>query len=390
VTVPKLRFPEFQDALEWEEKEVGKVCKSFSGGTPSTSEKSFYGGNIPFIRSAEIAKSRTELFLTNEGLASSASKLVMKGDVLVALYGANSGDVAIARLDGAINQAILCLRSENSNPFIYQFLTFKKEWIISTFVQGGQGNLSGEIIKSVRLGFPSLLEQQKIADCLSSIDDLITAQSQKLESLETHKKGLMQQLFPSEGETVPKLRFPEFQDALEWEEKLLHQLVKSVTTGKLDANAMVQNGAYRFYTCAKNYYWIDKYAFDGEALLVAGNGAYLGYIHYYSGKFNAYQRTYVLQGFDVNVLFLKYYLDRNLAGRISTEKKEGNTPYIVMATITDAPVTIPTLLEQQKIADCLTSIDDLITAQSRKLESLKTHKKGLMQQLFPSPDGTQE
>jgi type I restriction enzyme S subunit len=196
-TVPRLRFPEFRDAGEWEEKPIGGVCKTFSGGTPSTSEKSFYGGKTPFIRSAEIDKNQTELFLTDEGLANSSAKLVRKGDVLVALYGANSGEVALSKLDGAINQAILCLQSRSNNPFIYQYLCLKKDWIVATYIQGGQGNLSGEIIKSIKLNFPSPEEQKSVADCLSSLDELISAQTQKLTTLKTHKKGLMQQLFPA-------------------------------------------------------------------------------------------------------------------------------------------------------------------------------------------------
>jgi len=138
--------------------------------------------------------------LTREGLANSAAKMVTKGDVLVALYGANSGDVALAKIDGAINQAILCLKSKGSNAFIYQFLSFKKDWIVATYLQGGQGNLSGEIVKSIVVGFPSPDEQQRITACLSSLDALITAETQKLEVFTTHKKGLMQQLFPSPEE----------------------------------------------------------------------------------------------------------------------------------------------------------------------------------------------
>ena len=136
-------------------------------------QKEFYGGDIPFIRSAEIDKKTTELFLTTEGLNNSSAKLINKGNVLVALYGANSGDVALAKIDGAINQAILCLKSEESNPFIYQFLSLKKSWIVSTYIQGGQGNLSGDIIKSLKVLFPKPPEQKQIADCLSSLDELI-------------------------------------------------------------------------------------------------------------------------------------------------------------------------------------------------------------------------
>ncbi|MHB1300031.1 MAG: restriction endonuclease subunit S [Burkholderiales bacterium] len=202
-TVPICRFPEFRDKRGWDVKRIEDASeKPFSGGTPSSTNKKYYGGTIPFIRSAEIDKNKTELFLTEEGLKNSSAKLVKKGDVLVALYGANSGDVALGRIDGAINQAILCLRSKTNNAFLYQYLSYKKQEIISTYLQGGQGNLSGDIIKSIELQFPGSNEQQKIADCLSSIDELISNQAQKVKALKAHKKGLMQQLFPDMNEVV--------------------------------------------------------------------------------------------------------------------------------------------------------------------------------------------
>ncbi|WP_228451789.1 restriction endonuclease subunit S [Chryseobacterium sp. SN22] len=183
---------------------------------------------------------------------------------------------------------------------------------------------------------------------------------------------------------IPELRFPEFMYDGEWDNNILGKISDKITTGKLDANAMSENGKYRFYTCAKNYYKINEYAFDTEALLIAGNGAYLGYIHYYKGKFNAYQRTYVLSDFSKDVVYLKYYLEKNLPARIASEKKEGNTPYIVLSTIYEMTILFPkTEKEQQKIADCLTSLDELITAHKDKLEVLKNHKKGLLQNLFP-------
>jgi type I restriction enzyme S subunit len=197
--VPRLRFSEFQDAGKWIFRFIGAACESFSGGTPSTSKKEFYGGSIPFIRSAEIASYQTELFLTAEGISNSSAKMVRKGDVLVALYGANSGNVALSNIDGAINQAILCLRHGNNNPFVYQWLSNRKDWIVSTYTQGGQGNLSGELVKSIEIPFPSPEEQQKIVDCLSCLDDLITVQTHKLAALKTHKKALMQRLFSIDG-----------------------------------------------------------------------------------------------------------------------------------------------------------------------------------------------
>ena len=184
---------------------------------------------------------------------------------------------------------------------------------------------------------------------------------------------------------IPSLRFPEFQGA--WEIKPLGELCE-IATGKLDANAMVENGQYRFYTCAKNYYFIDDYAFDTDALLISGNGANVGYIHHYKGKFNAYQRTYVLDKFPESILFIKHYLDRNLHKRIFVEKKEGNTPYIVKSTLADMNIMLPHKDEQDKITECLSSLDELITIHGDRLDGLKDYKMGLMQQLFPAKGQT--
>lgn len=202
-TQPKYRFPEFKEDGDWEVKSIEQVCeKPYSGGTPSSTNKDYYGGEIPFIRSAEIDKDFTGLFLTKLGLKNSSAKMVKKGDVLVAMYGANSGDVGISKINGAINQAVLCLRSKTNNVFLYQYLVHKKDWITNKYLQGGQGNLSGDIIKSVELMFPKPTEQLKIANFLSSIDELIEAQSQKIEGLQNHKKGLLQQLFPNINDVV--------------------------------------------------------------------------------------------------------------------------------------------------------------------------------------------
>ena len=195
--VPEWRFPEFQNRGEWEEKLLNDCCKTYSGGTPSTSNKEFYIGEIPFIRSAEINKSITELFISENGLKNSSAKLVKKGDILIALYGANSGDIAISKINGAINQAILCVSHLTSNKFIYYCLLQLMPNVVTRCIQGGQGNLSGEIIKFIKLLFPPLQEQQKIANFLSSVDELIEKQEQKIKQYKQHKKGLLQGLFPN-------------------------------------------------------------------------------------------------------------------------------------------------------------------------------------------------
>lgn len=377
--MPALRFKndEEQNFPDWEEKKLGEISTFFSGGTPVTTNKEFYVGEIPFIKSGEIKKDKTAQFISEAGLKNSSAKMVLKGDLLYALYGATSGEVAISKIEGAINQAVLCIRSKLNTYFLMSYFLREKEDILQTYLQGGQGNLSAEIVKSLNVPVPSQDEQNKIANFLSAVDEKISQLTKKHELLNQYKKGVMQKIFSQ------KLRFKDDDGSefSEWSHKLLGDLC-SITTGKLDANAMVENGEYRFYTCAKEYYKIDKYAFDTEALLISGNGANVGYIHYYKGKFNAYQRTYVLNNFSENIIFIKYFLDAFLHVRIFKEAKEGNTPYIVMNTLTEMPVKIPSLREQSKIAEFLIAIDEKINQAQSQLELVKQYKQGLLQQMF--------
>lgn len=145
---------------------------------------------------------------------------------------------------------------------------------------------------------------------------------------------------------------------------------------------MCENGKYRFYTCAKDYSFIDNYTFDTEALLISGNGAYVGYIHYYKGKFNAYQRTYVLNKFTQNIQFIKCYLEQNLSKRINSEKKEGNTPYIVLSTLSDMVIKIPNKEEQIKISNIINYYNNKIELENKKLVKLYELKKGFMQSML--------
>jgi type I restriction enzyme, S subunit len=385
--VPKLRFPKFRKAVGWEQKNGNRLFDQINDRKPEP------GLSVLAITQEHGAIPRHmidyHVSVTEKSIES--YKVVQVGDFIISLRSFQGG-IEYSQYHGICSPAYVILRKrgEGSDAYFKHYL--KTDRFIQILTKNLEGLRDGKMVSYAQFSellipVPLAPEQQKIAECLSSVDELITAQARKLDALKTHKKGLMQQLFPREGETQPRLRFPEFQNAGEWEPKLLGDVVKSFKTGKLDANAMVENGQYRFYTCAKNYYQIDDYAFEGEALLVAGNGAHLGYIHHYIGKFNAYQRTYVLQKFKANVIFLRCLLDRYLPARIQFEKKDGNTPYIVLSTLTEMPLLVPRDPdEQQRIADCLTSLDDHIAAQTQKHEALKTHKKGLMQQLFPSPE----
>ena len=152
------------------------MSESYSGGTPSVGNKSYYGGSIPFIRSAEINSESTELFLTEEGLKNSSARMVSKGDILYALYGATSGETGRSRINGAINQAILAILPHDGydSEFLMQWLRKSKQNITDIYLQGGQGNLSGAIVKALEVNFPSLAEQRQIGNYFQSIDNLIT------------------------------------------------------------------------------------------------------------------------------------------------------------------------------------------------------------------------
>ena len=378
--VPKLRFKEFSD--EWEEKKLGEISEVKDGthDSPKYIEVGF-----PLITSKNVKKGKVDLsevnYISKEDYDSiNRRSKVSKGDILMGMIGTIGNLAIVDKEDFAIkNVALIKEKKELKNIFLIQFLEsdiFKKK--ISLSNEGGtQKFISLKNIRNFTFFIPQLHEQEKIANFLSSVDKKISLTEEKLELFRKYKKGVMQKIFSQ------KLRFKDSEgnNYPEWEEKKLGEICK-ICTGKLDANAMVENGKYRFYTCAKEFYYIDNYSFDTEALLISGNGANVGYIHYYKGKFNAYQRTYVLDSFEENIIFIKYILERNLRTRIEKEKNSGNTPYIVLSVLTDMILQIPFLEEQQKIADFLSSIDNKIENMEKELKGLKKFKKGLLQQMF--------
>ncbi|HDF7460563.1 TPA: restriction endonuclease subunit S [Staphylococcus aureus] len=193
----ELRFKDENgnDYPDWEEKKMGAITTMFSGGTPQSTNTRYYKGDIPFIRSGEISKTYTELKINEEALNNSSAKLVEVGDLLYALYGATSGEVAISKINGAINQAVLCIRTNESVEFLLNYLFFSKNKILNTFIQGDQGNLSANIIKNLIIETPTIIEQRKIADFFGIIDNLIEIQERKLEFLKQRKQSLLQKMF---------------------------------------------------------------------------------------------------------------------------------------------------------------------------------------------------
>jgi type I restriction enzyme S subunit len=265
---------------------------------------------------------------------------------------------------------------DNSIPlFLYQH-ALQVNWL-GLNEATGVPSLNTTSINNVDIALPSKEEQTKIATFLSAVDEKISQLTQKHALLSQYKQGMMQKLFSQQI----RFKADDGSEFGEWEETELGKHCQ-IKTGKLDANAMRPNGEFRFYTCAKEFYLIDEYAFDTEALLISGNGANVGYIHYYKGKFNAYQRTYVLDQWQQNIIFIQYFLEQFLKERIYGEKKEGNTPYIVLSTLSEMPLLLPCLEEQTKIANFLSSIDQKIEVVAQQIEQAKQWKKGLLQNMF--------
>ena len=197
LNAPNLRFPEFQG--EWEKCKLSDICTFFSGGTPSSSNKDFYGGNIPFIRSGELHKDETELYITQSGYDNSSAKMVEVGDLLLAMYGATSGDIAISKINGAINQAILCIRTKHNKKFIESVWNKHVSKILMKYLQGGQGNLSADIVKRISFSLPSLAEQERISQLMQLIDERIATQSKVIDKLQSLIKGINQEVFNEVG-----------------------------------------------------------------------------------------------------------------------------------------------------------------------------------------------
>lgn len=360
----------------WSVKKVKDLGRVVTGSTPSMSCPENYGGTFCWATAQDFSSkyiSDTVIKLSEQG--KNCSRILPSGSVLITCI-ASLGLNAISKVEMATNQQINAIipNKENNGEFIYYQISYNTNQLKRFAGAGGMMILTKGEFEKVPFIFPPLPEQEKIALVLGTWDEAIEKLSNLIEQKKLLKKGLMQKLLTG------KARLPGFTQP--WKEVKLGEICK-ITTGKLDANAMEDHGTYKFFTCARETYLINQYAFDTEALLISGNGANVGYIHYYKGKFNAYQRTYVLDKFTKNIFLVKYLLEQFLSNRIEKEKKAGNTPYIVLDTLSKMKLYIPSdISEQQAIADVLSTTDDEINLLNQKLEALKEQKKGLMQQLL--------
>ena len=401
--VPKLRFPEFRGAEGWKQTPLAH-CLDYQQPTPYLVADTKYS---PAFKTPVLTAGKTFILgYTDEqhGIFSEGLPVIIFDDFTTATqfvdfpFKAKSSAMKILQ---AKNNSDIKFMYETLQTLSYEIGAHERHWI---------SNFAPMLVP-----VPKPAEQQKVAECLSSVDELIAAQARKLDALKTHKKGLMQQLFPREGETQPRLRFPEFQNAGEWEESPLSKFILS-----LDAGVSVNSGDSRpadkpefgvLKTSA-----ITKGQFDPEENKVVlaeselsrlrepviggtiimcrkntpalvGANAYVESTHENLFLPDLLWAAKPREG--VSMRFLAFILGSD-KGRAALSKlakgSSASMSNITKPEVLAYSVMAPAASEQQRIADCLNSLDALIAAQTQTLEALKTHKQGLMQQLFPSPE----
>ena len=347
----------------------------YSGNTPTRINKELFNGTINWISSGELKEHY--IYSTKERISQEAAnnlKLLSVGTFVIAIYGLEAegvrGTGSITQEPSTISQACMAFtpKGEITNEFLYSWYKKHGNVIGVKYAQGTkQQNLSYDILEKFKISYPNVKEQDKLNLFFSLIDKRISTQNKIIDKLQSLIKGIAQHWIKN---ITSRSIYVKLGD------------ICQITTGKLDANAQVDNGIYPFFTCAEHPFKIDSFAFDTEALLISGNGANLGYINYYNGKFNAYQRTYVLDLFSENIQYIKWVLKVLLPKRIAIEKSSSNTPYILLSTLSDLMLPIPSKENQYHIAELMQSLERKLSSQITLNGSYNILKQYLLRQMF--------
>lgn len=405
--VPKLRFPEFQEAGGWAKEKLGslasirsekvgnKTCvpMSITSGVGLVSQEEKFGRVI----AGDSYKNYLLLEPNDFAYNKSATKEYPEG--FLALY---SGD----KLAAVPNSIFTCFRlkgdSSDSRYLNYLFLgNLHGQWLRKFIQIGARAHGSLSINDSDLLALPvpvpqgrsSLAEQQKIAGCLSSLDELIAAQVRKVDALKTHKRGLMQQLFPRQGETQPRLRFPEFRESQAWIVDKLGNIAENLDNRRVPiASGEREMGSVPYYGASGIVDYVADFIFNENLLCISEDGANLlartsPIAFPISGKTWVNNHAHVLR-FEhaCTQKFVEIYLNSTKLDDFITGMAQ---PKLNKAMLDRIPVPRPDASEQKRIADCIAALDELISAALLGVADLKTHKQGLMQQLFPSAEAAE-
>jgi type I restriction enzyme S subunit len=407
--VPKLRFPEFRDEEGWN-NEILEDLLAIPATYGIVTAGEFQQEGIPMLRGGDIKDGCVGdgLPLVSSEIHSQYRRTILQADdVVIALVG-YPGEAAVipSRYVGAnISRAVglLRLKDVQGSSFLACYLNspMGRQTVLKPSAGSAQVVVNLKHLNALLIPVPSPVEQQKIAECLSSVDELLAAQARKVDELKTHKKGLMQQLFPREGETQPRLRFPEFQNAGEWSGLPLGDLGE-IITGKTPSTkeADLWGGDILFIT-PTDISEEDKYQrttartvieTKSTKILPAGSIVYtciasIGKMALTVHPSITNQQINAVVPNEKTLEEFIYYALVNLTPWIKTLPATNTLPIINKSDFSKIAILFPEdKAEQHRIASCLSSLDALITAETQKHDALKTHKRGLMQQLFPSPE----
>lgn len=396
--VPRLRFLEFGNEPQWETSHLGDICELYQPETIPSS--SFTTDGMHLVYGAGGVIGRLDRFNHEHA------------EVIIGCRGV-CGNASLTEPKSWITGNAMVIRSKSdklSKPFLFHLLDAAD---LSPVISGSaQPQITRQGLRRFSISAPAPAEQQKIADCLTSLDEVIAAQGRQVEALKAHKRGLMQQLFPREGETRPRLRFPEFRDAPEWMQQRIEAFARDGLTNGIFNDTKRQSSSYRLINVSEMYLpnpicesdlafahagdedIKKKFAHNGDIFFTRSSLVREGIA--YSNIYLGVEKRVTFDGhlirlrpkLDVVVpIFLHYALKSDVVrSQFIAKSKSATMTTIGQRDVGETGLAIPQLEEQQRIADCLTSLDTRITAETNQLAALKTHKQGLMQQLFPAPE----
>ncbi|GFE93665.1 restriction endonuclease subunit S [Acetobacter persici] len=364
----------------WKNAHLASLCEKISDGihtTPNYDEHS----DVFFVNGNNIQPNGLNFFENTKRVSQKDyekyKKDIGSNTILMSINGTIGNTCLYNNERVVLGKSACYLDVKDNTDLIFILHSLRSSHLQNYFLSELTGttirNLSLKTIKTSNILLPPLPEQKKIAAILSTWDRAIEGTEKLLANSQQQKKALMQQLLTG------KKRLPGFSG--EWKKKTLSNVCQ-IKTGKKDVNEGCENGEYPFFTCAKQHTFSENYSYDCEAILIAGNGE-VGKTHYYNGKFEAYQRTYILSDFaNISVFFLLHFIEFFLPLDISKEKQHGAMPYIKLGTLKDFSILNPPLPEQKAIAAVLTTADEELAALESDLTRLHQEKKALMQQLL--------
>jgi type I restriction enzyme S subunit len=368
---------------DWDVKILGELAQIISGGTPSTSQNEYWDGDINWCTPTDITSTKdkylykTERTITELGLKRSSARLLPEGVILLCSR-ATIGEVKISKVPIATNQgfkSLVAFQDINNEFLYYKILTLKnalvEKAIGSTFLE-----ISKKDTFSLLISLPkSQHEQSLIAEVLSDIDSLISSLEELIKKKRKIKQGAMQELLTG------KRRLPGFEG--EWEEMKLGNISK-IKTGKKNNEDKVVEGLYPFFVRSQTVERINTYSFDGEAILVPGEGGIGSIFHYVNGKFDYHQRVYKISDFDEDVCgkFIYYCMLQTFNKQAMRNSVKATVDSLRLPTFIEFEFIAPSFDEQSAIAQVLSEMDSEIEALEQKLDKYKMIKQGMMQELL--------